>query len=95
MYTIQQFHPMPVYEEKERKGDKFPFNSLSLGEGFFVPNKENLPEGEYTAEPQSFRNMQNHCNSRNKRIKNKAEQKVFRCRLFPTDPRWIQVWRES
>lgn len=91
MYPIRKVEPVNHDKRKTEKTETFPFNKLEVGEGFYVPNKLNMPPAEDIKAAHSLQNMQTHCNYRNR----KADTKVFRAALYPADPHWIQVWRES
>ncbi len=91
-YEIQKITPIAKTDRRTDKA-KFPFDNLQPGEGFFVPNLDKMPPAEFPQRASTLQNLQNHCNTRNKRKKNVG--KVFKCALYPQDECWIQVWRES
>mgnify|MGYP003398077870 FL=1 len=89
MYEIRKVNPLPIDKRKDSGfKSKFPFATLNVGEGFFVPNKLAMPPAELLEKASTLRNMQTHCN-----YQNKKKDKVFRAALYDTN--WIQVWRES
>lgn len=72
---------------------KFPFAKLEIGESFFVPNKDNLPDNVDISISATQANMKTHC-SRHTRLKLVGE-KIFKCKLWPENNQFIQVWRVS
>lgn len=94
MYKIQKVEPIETETKVDSKVSKFPFDQLEPGEGFFVPNIEKMPPAEIKEQASTLRNMQTHCNARNKQPKHSG--KVFKAAYVPNSDRcWIQVWRVS
>jgi len=43
MYTIESDMPLSAVKRKGRKGSKFPFDLMEIGDSFFVPNTVTMP----------------------------------------------------
>ena len=85
----------PIVSDRRQVMARFPFANVGKGQGFFVPNIDNMPPAEDKKNASTLRNMQTHCSYQNRKKKNVEAGVVFRAALYPTDHCWIQVWRES
>ena len=81
--------PIPAPTEHLR-GGKYPFADLEPGQSFMVPNKADMPPGEDVGNASTVKNMRTIvCRM------NAKGGKRFRCRIYPQDKHWVQVWRDQ
>lgn len=86
---VVKFSPDALPEPTKRINErKYPFSkSLEVGEGFWVPNKEEQAEAE---DASTLQNMQTHCSNHGRKDGAKYE-----CRIHPDNTAWLQVWRSA
>lgn len=87
-FNIETNVPMPEKERKARK-NKYPFNDLLIGQSFFVPNTEDMPD--------AFKAMSSTVSSANRRHRNKDGSYKKRFELARAKGRnglaGVRVWR--
>jgi len=92
MVYISENAPIPPANSNRKGTCRFPFAQLEIGHSFFVANKNDMPPGEDISDASTLGNMTTHVSRHNNKL---MPDKKFRCRIYPVNKQWIQVWREA